>query len=83
VRALTIFSMICRMELSSPPGVLMLMRTSAAPSRSALSIVRTMYSAVTGWMGASTVIFRIAADEKAGRAARRKMTNLARTLPSL
>jgi hypothetical protein len=73
------------MEESRPPGVLRLMMTRESPSRSALSIVLTMYSAEIGWIGASTVIFRIAADEMAeGRSRRRRRREiLARTLSLL
>src|SRR5439155_17147545 len=45
---------ISRVESTSPPGVRSVNTTSAAPVRSARSIVSIMYSADTGWMMLST-----------------------------
>ena len=43
-----------RVESTRPPGVRSVKTTSAAPARSARSIVSIMYSAETGWMMLST-----------------------------
>ena len=66
VLALTIFSMISRIEVSSPPGVSRVRTTRSAPSRSARSRDRTTYSAVMGWMGASTRILTTEAEARTG-----------------
>jgi hypothetical protein len=49
VRALSMRSTICRIELSSPPGVFIRMTTSGAPVASALSIACTTCAALTAW----------------------------------
>ena len=46
--------MMSRVESTRPPGVRSVKTTSAAPARSARSIVSIMYSAETGWMMLST-----------------------------
>ena len=66
VLALTTASMIWRIDVSSPPGVSRVRMRRSTASRSALSRDRTMYSEVTGWMGASTLILITAADARTG-----------------
>jgi hypothetical protein len=64
---LKILSMISLIDESKPPGVFREMMTKLAFSLSALSMVSMMYSEVMGWMGASTVIFRIEESLTAGK----------------
>src|SRR5207248_10999449 len=54
VFAATMCDTMSRVESMRPPGVRSVKTTSAAPVRSARSIVSIMYSADTGWMMLST-----------------------------
>src|SRR5665647_1694121 len=83
VLALTIASMIWRMEVSSPPGVSSVRMTRSAPWPSAFSRDLTTYSEVTGWMGASTLILTTAADARTGASRNKPTKNLHFTVSSL
>jgi len=68
--------MISLIELSKPPGVFRDMMMSEALSFSAFSIALMIYSEVMGWMGALTVIFRMAADAMSGQSPRNRNTRI-------
>ena len=57
-----IFSMISRVELMRPPGVLISINTAWSWLRCASSIAREMYSALMGWIVSSTTTFKISAE---------------------
>jgi len=71
------------MDVSSPPGVLRVRMIRSAPSRSAFSMDLTMYSEVTGWMGASTLILSTEAEARTGPRRMKKAKILALTVISL
>src|ERR1017187_497987 len=57
-----IFSIISRVELTRPPGVLISISTAWSLRRRASSMARAMYSALMGWIVSLTTTFIISAD---------------------
>ena len=81
VRQFSMRSMICRIELSSPPGVSIRTTTSGAPEASARSIACTTWAAVTAWTTPSSsttgMSARAAAADPKAKAATAAVSHLA------
>src|SRR5882762_4493579 len=67
-----IFSMMSRVELTRPPGVLVSISTAWAFLACASAMARPMYSSVVGWIVSFRTIFSTSADEGVGRISRVK-----------
>ena len=82
-----IFSMIARVESSSPPGVCSSISTASALVWRACSMARSMYSALMGWMVSSTRILttllaKALLDASSGRTRTHKSDSNARHVAS-